>query len=971
MSSTSRQLTLDNNFGFLDSHVKADQVFHPTLVSNTDGNTMLRAIREELKRSRRFVFSVAFITPSAVAMLKQAFLDFRGSGTIITSTYLGFNSPAAFRELLNLDDIDVYVHPDSDVGFHAKGYIFEQVESTTAIVGSSNLTERALLRNHEWNLRFSALPDGDIVQQLNLAAQAHIDASVPLTRAWIDEYELTWSVQPRQSSPDSKPTLSMVDLPPSGLILPNVVQIEALGEIAALRESGETRAVVISATGTGKTILSALDVRAYAPKRMLFVVHREQILDRAIAEFKRVLNAPESDFGKFVGAKKELDRRYVFASIQSLSRPENLAAIETDAFDYVLIDEVHRAGAASYRRVIDYLKPAFLLGMTATPERTDDFNVFELFGYNVPYEIRLQKALEADMLAPFHYYGVTDFTKNDGEVIDQLSDLSRLVASERVDHLVSTIEKYGHAGVPVRGLIFCSRNAEAAELAEILNSRTVHGKRLRTQALSGEDSVEERESAVQMLERGDLDYLATVDIFNEGIDIPSVNQVIMLRQTLSSIVFTQQLGRGLRKAAGKDHLVVIDFIGNYDNNYLIPIALFGDSTLNKDSIRKKIIDAQEAGAIAGLSSVNFDAISRERIFASLATTKLDSMTNLKKAFLELKNRLGHAPRLIDFARFDLVDPTVIATKHRNYWRFLEKVGALELPAGAYEDSVLSFLSEELLNGKRPHELLLLDALLSGRGPVTERNASDTFSDNGVAHDPETLASVIGILSLTFFTDAEAAKYGSTPIISLQDGVYELGEKFATAWKTGSRFQEHVRDVIDTGLYVARHRYNWAGKLEVGQRYSRKDVCRLLNWKSNEQSTMYGYKVDYFSNSCPIFVTYHKGSDVSESTKYEDEFLNPSTLTWFTRSRRTLASLEVKAIVENSLPLHVFAKKDDAEGTGFYYLGQAKSQDARETKMAGSPGSTEKKLDVVSMRLDLASPIESSLYDYFSARASGV
>ena len=961
MSEIRSQLTLDNAFGFLDSHITADQVFHPTLVSNSDGQTMLKAILDELKRSRNFVFSVAFITPSAIALLKQALLDYRGTGTIITSTYLGFNSPAAFRELLNLDGIDVYVYPDSAAGFHAKGYIFEQESSTTAIVGSSNLTASALLRNQEWNLRFSALPDGDIVQQLARAVQVHRDASTALTRAWIDEYALTWVLQPHNPLRSATGVEPLGDALPEGVILPNSMQVEALAEIQALRDAGESRAVVISATGTGKTILSALDVRAYAPERMLFVVHREQILDRAIDEFKRVLNAPDSDFGKFVGSKKELDRRYVFASIQSLSRPENLLAIEPDAFDYVLIDEVHRAGAASYRALIDHLEPDFLLGMTATPERTDEFNVFELFNFNVPYEIRLQKALEADMLAPFHYYGVTDYVKSNGEVIDQVADLSRLVASERVDHLVSTIEKYGHAGVPVKGLIFCSKNAEAAELSEILNQRDVHGQRLRTRALSGKNSVEEREAAVQMLERGELDYIATVDIFNEGIDIPSVNQVVMLRQTLSSIVFTQQLGRGLRKAAGKDHLVVIDFIGNYDNNYLIPIALFGDSTLNKDSIRKKIIDAQEAGAIAGLSSVNFDAISREKIFASLATTTLDSMSNLKKSFVELKNRLGRSPLLMDFARFDTVDPTVIATKQKNYWRFLKKVGAMDATAGAFEDAVLTFLSGELLNGKRPHELLLLDRLLSHSGGLTVEGYQTALEGSGLANDQATLNSVLAVLSLTFFTEAEAAKYGAEPLVSLQDGVYLLSEKFAAAWGAEPLFQKHVRDVVDAGLYLARHRYKWSGQLEVGQRYSRKDVCRLLNWQSNQQSTIYGYKVDYFSNSCPIFVTYHKGSEVSESTKYEDEFLNPSTLTWFTRSRRTLASGEVKAIVENQLPLHVFAKKDDAEGTDFYYLGKAKSQDARQTKMTGESGH-----DVVSMTLGLASPIESSLYEYFAA-----
>lgn len=967
MSEIAAQLQLDNAFGFLDSSVIGDQVFNPALVSNSGGNTMLKAVLDELKRSRRFVFSVAFITPDAIAILKQALLDFRGTGTIITSTYLGFNSPAAFRELLNLKRVDVYVHPDSGAGFHAKGYVFEQDGSTTAIVGSSNLTTFALLKNHEWNLRFSALPDGDIVQQLRRAVQAHARASFPLTSTWIDEYELTWSSQTRGTLAGLTRTEELGDIPRGRMIVPNPMQLEALAEIRRLRDEGENRAVVISATGTGKTILSALDVRAYEPDRMLFVVHREQILDRAIDEFKRVLDAPDGDFGKFVGPKRELDRRYVFASIQSLSRPENLNAIRPDAFDYVLIDEVHRAGAESYRRLIRHLQPNFLLGMTATPERTDDFNVFELFGYNVPYEIRLQKALEADMLAPFHYYGVTDFVMDNGEVIDELAELSRLVSSERVDHLIAKMEEYGHVGVAVRGLIFCSNNAEAAELSDLLNERRVHGKRLRTRALSGDNSVDERELAVQMLERGELDYIASVDIFNEGIDIPSVNQVVMLRQTKSSIVFTQQLGRGLRKAAGKDYLVVIDFIGNYDNNYLIPIALFGDSTLSKDSIRKKIIDAQEAGAIAGLSSVNFDAVSRQRIFDSLAATTLDSMQNLKKSFIELKNRLGRPPLLIDFARFDTVDATVIATKQSNYWRFLNKVGAEDARPAVFEDQVLTFLSAEILNGKRPHELLLLAELLSTQGALEVEDYRTLLNENELASDQPTLDSVLRVLSLAFFTEAEAKKYGATALVSLANDTYGLTEDFRATWEARSLFQTHVLDIIDAGLYFARHRYHWTGELEVGERYSRKDVCRLLNWQSNQQSTIYGYKVDFFSNSCPIFVTYHKGSDVSESTKYEDEFISPSTLHWYTRSRRTLRSGEVRAIVENQLPLHLFAKKDDAEGTDFYYLGRATSQDARQTKMSGEDGT---QLDVVAMKLGLESPIESSLYEYFATRATG-
>lgn len=958
MQAPQEQLRLDNAFGFLDSSVQSDQLYHPLLIANDGANTMLRAIRHELRRSLEFTFSTAFVTTSAIAMLKQALLDFPGKGTVITSTYLGFNSPAAFRELLNVPGVDVFVYTDTRGGFHAKGYLFQQPRSTTAIVGSSNLTETALLTNQEWNLRFSALPDGDIVDQLQRAINTQLVGSVPLTNSWIDEYERTY-VPPAPRALYVPPTPGGTPTPRLQKINPNTMQSDALVQLQQVRDAGERRAVIVSATGTGKTILSALDVRAVDPKRMLFVVHREQILDRAIEEFSRVLDAPSDDFGKFVGTKRELDRKYVFGTIQSLSRAEALRDIPAQHFDYVLVDEVHRAGADSYRRLIEHLKPDFLLGMTATPERTDDFNVFELFDFNVPYEIRLQQALEEDMLAPFHYYGVTDFVQGD-EVIDDASQLATLVAPERADHIITAIETYGHVGAPARGLMFCSRKDEAHELARLLNSRTVHGHNLRTKALTGDDPIPVRESVVMQLENGELDYVLTVDVFNEGIDIPSVNQVVMLRQTKSSIIFTQQLGRGLRKASGKDHLIVIDFIGNYTNNYLIPIALFGDSSLNKDSIRKKIIDSQEAGAISGLSSVNFDKISRQRIFASLAATKLDSIQNLKRTITELENRLDRPPALLDFARFDTADPVVVACKRGNYWSLLSALKKTDRAPSASQAAWLAFLSNEILNGKRPHELLLIRALLDAPAHTISQAAyRQLLIDNGASAEAASVASVMRIVQLEFFTESERAKYGS-PVAIASGQQITLSSDVAASLANDQEFANHFDDVIETGLYLARHRYRWSDGLEIGQRYSRKDACRLLNWEKNEQSTIYGYKVDYASQSCPIFITYHKHEDVSASTAYGDEFLNESSLHWFTRSRRTLQSVEVKTIVENRIPLHLFAKKDDAEGTDFYYLGEARSSNAQQAKMPESEGTA---LDVVTMTLGMESPLEQSLYEY--------
>lgn len=951
----------DTTFGFIDSSTESNQLFHPVLISNEDENTMLRAIRQELQRSKHFVISVAFITTGSIALLKQALLDFQGTGTIVTSTYLGFNSPEMFRELMTLDKIEVLIHPGTSGGFHAKGYVFNQQDTTTAIVGSSNLTSRALLQNMEWNLRFSALPGGDIVDQLHEAIERQKEVSHEITASWIDVYEASYVQNSRTLAEDHPVALDPDALATPQKIYPNAMQTDALESIKEVRDSGERRAVVISATGTGKTILAALDVREVNPKRMLFVVHREQILDRAMEEFGRVLEIDSANFGKFVGTRREIDRQYVFATVQSLSKTAVLDSIDRAHFDYILIDEVHRAGAESYRRLIDWFQPEFLLGLTATPERTDDFNVFELFDYNVPYEIRLQAALEADMLVPFHYYGVTDYVDAAGTTVDETADLARLVAPERVTHLIRAIMTYGHAG-PTRGLMFCSRRDEAYELSQLLNVCEINGAKLRTCVLTGKDSVDFRNETVKLLEAGEIDYILTVDIFNEGIDIPAVNQVIMLRQTQSSIIFTQQLGRGLRKSPGKDHLRVIDFIGNYANNFLIPIALMGDSSLNKDVIRKKMINADQAGTISGLSSVNFDQIARHRVLQSLASVSLDSMPNIKAAFNSLKQRLGRPPSLLDFARFDNADPIVVATKSKNYWVLQNKFKEEHVVPSEPESALLSFLSAEILNGKRSHELLLLEHLLAA--PAISRNDyRDLLKSKGCVSDAKTIDSVERVMSLDFFTTTEQKKYGNRPVIESIDGCFKLTNYSRTLLDNSPLLLKYVNDVVATGLYLSRHRYQPSGQLQAGKMYSRKDACRLLNWKSNEYSTMYGYKVDEFSQTCPIFVTYHKADHVTESTRYEDELVDPSTLKWFTRSRRTLKSAEVQSIVDGAVPLHVFVKKDDAEGSDFYYLGEASSSDAEQTTMAGSSG---KDLDVVTMNLDFVSPIDDGLFEYISA-----
>ena len=372
------------------------------------------------------------------------------------------------------------------------------------------------------------------------------------------------------------------------------MQVEALMNLAQLRKQGESRAIIVSATGTGKTYLSAFDVRQVKPNRMLYIAQQEQILKKTEESFQKVLGCPKSELGLFSGGSKESDRKYVFATVQTMSRPETLAQFDADEFDYILVDEVHHAAAESYKRVIDHFQPNFMLGMTATPERTDGANIFELFGNNVAYEIRLQKALEEDMLCPFHYYGVHEYIQDapDEKIagkdvkVESMTDqernelsrwLEELADPNRVRYIIDKIQIYSEAGTPVQGLVFCSRREEAKRLSDLFNQQMNQQaeRPYRTKAITGENSQMERDTAVAQLENGELDYIFTVDLFNEGVDIPAVDMVMFLRPTESPIVFLQQLGRGLRKSMGKEYLNVLDFIGNYEKAGRVRFLLTG------------------------------------------------------------------------------------------------------------------------------------------------------------------------------------------------------------------------------------------------------------------------------------------------------------------------------------------------------------------------------------------------------------
>lgn len=943
--------------GFIDENKHVPAQFKPKLLTNKAQENVLSSLLQELKTCKDFTFSVAFITEGGLATLKTILYDLRKKGIkgrILTSTFLNFNQPKMFKELLKLENVEVRL--TGVKGFHSKGYIFEHDNYFSLIVGSSNLTDHALKVNYEWNLFLTSLENGEVIRHFKNQFEKAWKESTVLTEQWIRDYQKNYVASPfiKNNATNiievSTEYLSN-PLADSLSINPNKMQSVALQQLKTLRASGAKKGLIISATGTGKTFLSAFDVRNFQPKKMLFVVHREQILKKAMADYRKVLGENEEEFGILSGNSKDIHARYLFATVQTLSSEQYLQQFDREEFDYILIDEVHRVGAKSYERILNYFQPKFLLGMTATPERTDNYNIYELFDYNIAYEIRLQAALEEEMLCPFHYFGVIDYEQN-GVLIDEVASLQRLISDERVQHIIDKINYYGFSGEKVRGLMFCSSKEEAYRLSYSLNA-----KGFNTLALTGDHSQDEREKAIKKLETEDLQYILTVDIFNEGIDIPFINQIVMLRQTQSSIIFIQQLGRGLRKHDSKEYVTIIDFIGNYKNNYLIPIALSGDQSMNKDTVRRKTVNTDY---IQGISTIHFEEIAKKRIFDAINHTNLSTLKILRDAYIELKNRLGRIPSMNDFIQHHSLDPEVIVNYAGNYYEFLLKMKEKIHLLSEYEQQVLSMISREFLNGKRIHEIVLIYALLQQKS-ISKEAYIQRLKDFGTYVDDKTIQSVENMFSLAFHNTNDRKKYGTKPIIELNNNAYQFNNDIQSSLNN-RYFKSFIEDIVACAKYK-NSKYDKKRALTLYKKYSRRDVCRLLNWQHDDSSTIYGYRIKH--QTIPIFVTYHKKDEIDASVDYGDELIAPDVFHWYTRSKLTLDSKEVKAIIaskDTDTTIHIFTKKDDGEGFDFYYLGEANviENSPKQEKMVDKNG---KEIPVVTMNMILEQAVQYDVFHY--------
>lgn len=909
----------------IDDKINSLPDLQPQIIYNdyNSGSNLLVELLQELQTCKQFYFAIAFITQSGLICLKECLKCLQEkniTGDILTTDYLYFNQPKALQELQQYPNLNIRIYTKEN--FHIKGYIFEQNDYYTLIVGSNNLTQTALKANKEWSLKINSLANGALINNTLSQFQQMWQEAMPLTDIWLKQYADKYhSLQKlKRQFATAQENISTND------ITPNKMQQEALKALAKLQQDNKHKALLISATGTGKTYLSAFAVKKANPKRLLFLAHREQILKQACKTFAKII--PDIQYGILSANHKDFHKPYLFATINMLSKEENLTQFTPTHFDYIIIDETHRAGASSYLKILNYFQPQFLLGMTATPERTDGFDIYQLFDHNIAYEIRLNQAMQENLLCPFHYFGITDITVDDQEINDN-STFNDLTTDARVTHIINQSQYYGFSGERLRGLIFCSHIEEAQILSQKFNERGFH-----TIALSGKDSQETRTNAIHKLEQKErstgLDYIFTVDIMNEGIDIPAINQIIMLRPTKSAIIFVQQLGRGLRKYPQKDYVVILDFIGNYQNNFMIPIALSGDISYNKDNIRHYVAEGNRF--IFGSSTIHFDKIARQKIYQAIDSAKLSDTALLKNEYLQLKQKLGKIPSIFDFSQFGSIDILKFLDKFKTYHNFLQKYDKdYTIRFNTIQEEILYFISYRFAKGKRIHELIALKLLLKNTPHLLIDIEQILTTKYHQEFTEQIKVSLIRNLTNLFTISNEQAKFSNCIFIKENDNDYIISDIFKSALQD-EKFYFQINEILDFALERYQKYYQNKYKdtnLVLYQKYTYEEVCYLLNWPQKiNPNAMAGYFYEKTTHTMPVFINYIAPD--KKRVDYTNEFLSNTLITAYSKSNRKLDSSDAKHIYnakeeQNNLYLFVRKPSEDKEAKEFYFLGEITAQ----------------------------------------------
>lgn len=633
---------------------------------------------QSLKKADSVDIIVSFLMESGVKMLLDELDNALKRGAkirILTGNYLGITQPSALYLLKKKlgSRVDMRFYNEKDRSFHPKSYIFHYGGYSDIYIGSSNISRSALTSGIEWNYRFSSVSDPKNYEKFYQAFEELFKHhSIIIDDEELKRYSQTWHrpavakdlerYEYSHQNEENEPEDTKVRL----LYEPRGAQIEALCALEDTRAEGAKRALVQAATGVGKTYLAAFDSKSY--ERVLFVAHREEILKQAAVSFRNVRNS--EDYGFFTGEEKSTDKSVIFASVATLGRSEYLSEkyFAPDYFQYLVIDEFHHAVNEQYQRIVKYFKPQFLLGLTATPERMDGRNIYEICDYNVPYEISLKDAINKGMLVPFHYYGIYDDTDYSGlHLIRGRYDEKELNETyignvHRHDLIYKYYCKYGSK----KALGFCCSRAHAEEMAKEFCERGIPSVAVYSNA-NGTYS-EERGKAIEKLKSGEIRVIFSVDMFNEGVDITSVDMVMFLRPTESPIVFLQQLGRGLRRSKGKEYLNVLDFIGNYEKAGRVRFLLTG-RTLGKN----EYYNPADRSAFPDDCLIDFD-MKLIDLFSEMDKKHLKVRDQIRNEYYRVKELLGRIPSRMDLFTYmddDIYRVAIAHSKDNPFKRYLD------------------------------------------------------------------------------------------------------------------------------------------------------------------------------------------------------------------------------------------------------------------------------------------------------------
>ena len=633
---------------------------------------------QSLKKADSVDIIVSFLMESGVKMLLEELDNALKRGAkirILTGNYLGITQPSALYLLKKKlgSRVDMRFYNEKERSFHPKSYIFHYERYSDIYIGSSNISRSALTSGIEWNYRFSSVSDPKNYEKFYQVFEDLFEHhSIIIDNEELKRYSQNWHrpavakdlerYEYSHQNEENKSEDTKVRL----LYEPRGAQIEALCALEDTRAEGAKRALVQAATGVGKTYLAAFDSKSY--ERVLFVAHREEILKQAAASFRNVRNS--EDYGFFTGEEKSTDKSVIFASVATLGRSEYLSEkyFAPDYFQYLVIDEFHHAVNEQYQRIVKYFKPQFLLGLTATPERMDGRNIYEICDYNVPYEISLKDAINKGMLVPFHYYGIYDDTDYSGlHLIRGRYDEKELNETyignvHRHDLIYKYYCKYGSK----KALGFCCSRAHAEEMAKEFCERGIPSAAVYSNA-NGTYS-EEREKAIEKLKSGEIRVIFSVDMFNEGVDITSVDMVMFLRPTESPIVFLQQLGRGLRRSKGKEYLNVLDFIGNYEKAGRVRFLLTG-RTLGKN----EYYNPADRSAFPDDCLIDFD-MKLIDLFSEMDKKHLKVRDQIRNEYYRVKEFLGRIPSRMDLFTYmddDIYRVAITHSKDNPFKRYLD------------------------------------------------------------------------------------------------------------------------------------------------------------------------------------------------------------------------------------------------------------------------------------------------------------